>query len=944
MEQANLLLYTDQPRMAGLLGKRTETNLHCKCILFVANSLPEFLLLAKEQSITTGLIFLSDDDTDHLSKILNTPFNFPLIKIISGESHEEGFAALNHGFHDFLFENQINSFYFEKAVLKASVQNSRFRQYLEKESRYRRMFENSNIGIYLSTAEGKLLEVNAAFARMFGYSSPEAAVKEIEHTGKQLYIYPEDREKLINELRGNEAGYHRVELKLRKKNGKAFYGLLNMRRMKQPKGAPMMVEGFVQDITEKKALSNQIKETLLFLREILDNIPGPVFSKDLNFRYTGCNKEFEKYIGFTEKEILGKKLLELRDDELARFAHTKDLELLATGQEQKFEHRITFADGSVRDAIFHKNIFRNRKGEVSGIIGLILDATEEKQLLSQLKEELSLNKAITELSKELLKPGTSIADISNRVVDFAKDITGSAFGFAGIVSAKTGNLEINSTPQNFPFSYVLTQNQDTTDKTDDNFSAVLRASLNSLQPFYHNHPVINTDAANASEAKLTNLLSVPAKINGKWVGQLMLSNATDDYTQKDVDDVTKLTHLFSLAIQKQSSVDDLIAAKEKAEESDELKSAFLANMSHEIRTPLNAIVGFAQLLGDPNISNEEINDFKATIINNTGILLRLINDIIEMAMIEAGELKIHLEERKIKDLIDNIYLTWTSRDEYLETADRINFILEKPEEDEDVKIMTDSLRFSQVFDNLLMNAFRFTQNGQVTLGYRYPGNHKVEFYVKDTGVGIAPEFIKTIFDRFRQADELKVRSFSGTGLGLAITKKFIEHLSGEIRVDSTVGEGSCFSIVFSLPNVEAQKKSNIITEQKTPASAGSEESKIKSKAILIVEDNDANYEYLEVLLLKKGAKVQRAVDGKLAIELVVKRNFDIILMDLQLPRLSGFDAIKGIREINRDIPIIVQTAFSHSDERRKAFEAGCDAYLIKPLTSKKLIKTILQFC
>jgi CheY-like chemotaxis protein len=293
--------------------------------------------------------------------------------------------------------------------------------------------------------------------------------------------------------------------------------------------------------------------------------------------------------------------------------------------------------------------------------------------------------------------------------------------------------------------------------------------------------------------------------------------------------------------------------------------------------------------------------------------------------------------------MDNIFITWTSRDEYVEAADKIKFLLEKPQSDANPEMLTDPIRFNQIFDNLLMNAFRFTQKGKITLGYHFPKNDTVEFYVRDTGIGIGPEFMKTIFERFRQEDELKVRNFSGTGLGLAITKKFTEHLSGSIRIESKLGEGSSFYLTFPLLVKKTRGTAPQIIKENIPREHVDEESKLKSKSILIVEDNDANYEFLEVLLHKKGAVVQRAVDGKVAIELALKRNFDIVLMDLQLPRLSGFDAIKGIREINRDLPIIVQTAFSHSDERRKAFEAGCDAYLIKPLTSKKLLSTILKF-
>jgi two-component system, sensor histidine kinase len=947
MENVNVLLYRGKPDLVKLVKKGIALTGNFGITLFTANHFHEFLLLAKERSITAAFISLPEDEpAGEIDKIIASHDQFPIVKIVENNNPQTGFDALKQGFQDFIFKDHIESYAFEKIIFHAAGLQKMLKQRMENEGRYRRMFENSNIGIYLSTIQGRLLEVNTAFAKMFGYNSPEDAISAIDNAGKNLYVNSDDRQRLIEAFKKQEVDHHQIELKLKRKDGSIFNGLLNMRPVKLQGRQQFLVEGFVQDISEKKALENQIKETLLFLREVLDNIPGPVFSKDLDLRYTGCNKEFERYIGFTEKEILGKRLLDLRNDKLARYAHAKDLELLATGQEQKFDHTIVFADGIAREAVFHKNIFRNRKGEISGIIGLILDTTEEKKTLQQLHEELSLNKALTELSKELLKPGTSISGISNRVISFAKEITHSTQGFAVTLSPQNDELSVHGFNDPGNEEFKISDNTSFFEKENGRYTHLWGYSLNTLKPFFTNKPQELSSIPGIPDgyANIKNFLSVPAVVNGKLVGQLALANSGEPYNEKDIDNVTKLSHLFSLAIQNQRSVDDLIAAKEKAEESDELKSAFLANMSHEIRTPLNAIVGFAQLLGDTNITDEETEEFKTTIINNTNILLRLINDIIEMAMIEAGELKIHLEKRTVRELVDNVFLIWTSRDEFLESSDRIHFLLEKPEEENDIQILIDPMRFNQIFDNLLMNAFRFTQKGQITLGYRYPGDSTVELYVKDTGVGIAPEFIKTIFERFRQADELKVRNFSGTGLGLAITKKFIEHLNGSIRVESLPGKGSCFYVSFPLPNEKTARAGSSVVMESIHGERSTEESKILSKSILIVEDSDANYEFLEVLLTKKGAKVQRAVDGKVAIEWALKRNFDLILMDLQLPRLSGFDAIKGIREINRDIPIIVQTAFSHSDERRKAFEAGCDAYLIKPLTSKKLLKTILNFC
>ncbi len=716
-----------------------------------------------------------------------------------------------------------------------------------------------------------------------------------------------------------------------------------MRRTDEKGSEEFVVEGYVQDVTSEKKANEQVKQSLLFLKELMDNIPSPVFSKDKNLRYTGCNIEFEKYIDRKENELLGKTLLDIKKDEHTLFLHQKDQELLEKGTRQVFEHTIPFANGNERNVMYYKNVITDQDGNIDGIIGLMLDITDKKNTMEQLREELTINEAMTDLSSQLLKPGISIREISHLILDYTKAFTNSEHGYAGTIDPENGDLVLHTFTQMIAEGCEVEDKKFRFPKVNGKYPRLWGHALNTLQPFYTNNP----DGHEMSEGtpkghiKLTNFLSVPVIMHNKLVGQVALANAEKPYNKEDLEHVIRLSNLYSLAIEKVSSMDELVKAKDKAEQSDKLKSAFLANMSHEIRTPLNAIVGFSQMLGEEGVGLEETREFKTVIIKNTDLLLRLISDIIEMAMIEAGELKIHSEPRPIHDTISQIYDGWKYKDEVVNSTGKINFNFSVPAEDNQKYFHIDNLRFNQIMNNLLMNAFRFTTTGEITIGYAFPDTEHVEIFVRDTGMGISKEHLLTIFDRFRQVDELRVRPFSGTGLGLAITRKLTEHLKGNVRVESTIGKGSTFYI--SLPITEASEKEPKPQFAK-PVEVHTTEGTIEGKKLLIVEDNDSGFEFLEILLRKKGAKIKRAITGKEAVEMHKQNNIDIILMDLQLPEMSGFDAIKKIRETSHSIPIIVQTAFSEQVEREKAFDAGCDAYLVKPITRSKLEATLLKYC
>ncbi|MFP4448101.1 MAG: ATP-binding protein [Bacteroidales bacterium] len=375
----------------------------------------------------------------------------------------------------------------------------------------------------------------------------------------------------------------------------------------------------------------------------------------------------------------------------------------------------------------------------------------------------------------------------------------------------------------------------------------------------------------------------------------------------------------------------LIEAKNKAEESDKLKSAFLANTSHEIRTPMNAIIGFSRLLQREEANKQKIQDYTANIIDKGEQLLQVINNIIDISKIEARQLRINEERFELNKLMEDIYLDFKT--EYKETG--IEFLL-----DAEVKnshyIKTDYNRLYQILHNLLTNAFKYTDEGKIVFGYKLQDKETIQFFVKDTGTGIAEEKKPYIFDRFRKSDTSATRLYSGTGLGLSICKSLVELMGGKIWVESTLNQGSSF--FFTLPYDPAHRVEDTTTEPEEKTYNWPD------KNILIVEDDKLNYEYLKEILSDTNANILQAKDGQSAIELCQEnKNIDLILMDIQLPGIDGNTAIKEIKKINSDLPIIAQTAYALEEERKKILETGCNDYISKPINEKVLFRKIDHF-
>jgi PAS domain S-box-containing protein len=375
----------------------------------------------------------------------------------------------------------------------------------------------------------------------------------------------------------------------------------------------------------------------------------------------------------------------------------------------------------------------------------------------------------------------------------------------------------------------------------------------------------------------------------------------------------------------------LQAAVEKAQESDRLKTAFLNNLSHEIRTPLNAIIGFGEFLGNPDLDCDEQSKFVGIIQKNGFQLAGIINDIVSMATIEAGQEVLRETETNIQEVIEVVH------QQYLKATNQkgLEFSIENTLNEEEAQVIADETKLTQMLGNLVGNAIKFTEKGRIKINCSLKGE-QIHFTVSDTGMGIDEKHHAFIFERFRQIEPDSSKLYGGNGLGLAITKAYAELMGGEIWVESSPGKGSRFH--FTIAHKPLNKK-----EEKT-MSTTKELEKADKKTILIVEDEYSNYFFLELMFSKMGITPIVAHNGQEAID-ICKSNpeIDLILMDLKMPVLNGFEATKQIKAMRPELPIIAQTAYALSADKHKAIEAGCDDYLTKPIRKQDLMVALARY-
>ncbi|MBN2893465.1 MAG: response regulator [Bacteroidales bacterium] len=395
-----------------------------------------------------------------------------------------------------------------------------------------------------------------------------------------------------------------------------------------------------------------------------------------------------------------------------------------------------------------------------------------------------------------------------------------------------------------------------------------------------------------------------------------------------LDIIDDALNTYNLERENKRQKEELIIAKEKAERSDKLKTEFLHNLSHEIRTPMNAIIGFIDLLDDENIDGETQKHYISIIRHSGNQLLRVIDDILEISALETKHVKVIEQKINLNVFFDELYSIFQGE----ANKKGLTFVYSKGLSDDQSNVYIDESKLNKILDNLLINSFKYTKTGKIEFGYKLVNNN-LEIFVEDTGVGIDISKQAKIFERFSQEEEEINLEIGGLGLGLSIAKENVELMGGKISLFSEKNKGAKFVISLPYKRSKTDNKDNIDNELSFSS---------QIQTVLVAEDEDLNFMFIKAFLKKyrPNYKIIRAKNGQEVLDICEKSYLSLILMDLKMPIIDGYEASRKIREKNINVPIIAQTAFSTSNDKQKAIEAGCNAFISKPIDEQEFLNIL----
>ncbi|MGM0531015.1 MAG: PAS domain S-box protein [Bacteroidota bacterium] len=786
-------------------------------------------------------------------------------------------------------EKQIELFeQLAKNLALGVVQNNTAEELQKSEEKFRALYENAPIGIFQTNSEGRALMINRAMAHILDFDTREEALDYYDDLSQQLYLNPETREKFLQLLK-DEGKVENFEYAAKTVKGRQIWLTMSARVVKKNEDGAFVIEGFVSDITDRKLAEKGLIKSKNKFKALVEQSSEMLFLHDLDGWIIEFNRAARKNTGYGHRELASMNVLDIDPDAGNREDRKKYWQALSVNDDPVyFETRHQRKDGTIYPAeiVISKIVLEDQKY----ILALASDITERKQAEEKLRQTEARQSAMI----------TNIADVlaisdKNGVIQYKSPNITRFFGW------KPEDLVGKSG--------WVTVHPDDRERIEQQFNQILQKKNASTTMEYRYRCKDNTYTP--VELTAINLLHDP---NVKGI----LVNYHDVSRQKMVEE-------------------ELRSAKEKAEESDRLKSAFLANMSHEIRTPMNGIMGFSQMLKEKEYPRDRQKQFLSIIYSRTQHLLQIINDLVDVSKIEAGQLTLDLQKFYLNDVFSHLYDIYKTE---LESREKVHVKLSvnMAFNRKNSIIKTDSSRFKQIMDNLLSNAVKFTQEGSIELGYELHAEGSLLFYVKDTGIGISNAQQKHIFERFRQADDSTIRVHEGTGLGLTISKNLVELMGGEMWVDSKEGEGSAF--FFTLPCLTDDRRDEI----KEQTYRDTEDYNWKGKTLLIIEDDPTSREYMQEILQPTGAGLIFAETGAEGLKKFEgETSIDVILLDIRLPDINGMEISRKIRKQNETIPIIAQTAHAMSDDRQKCIRAGANDYVSKPCDIQDLLSIINKY-
>jgi PAS domain S-box-containing protein len=773
--------------------------------------------------------------------------------------------------------------------------------------------------IYEVDLSGKILYGNTKGLSFFGYT------KEDLNKGMLISdVFPDSYKTMIANLAALQAPEEvsSNEYFGRKKDG-SLVPIVTHSFAIFHEGKIIGYRGIVTDISKQKNYENQIKREKAFLEHLIDSTPEAIAITDIHGMISMVNREFTNLFGYSLEEAVNKHIDdlvvpdELRDEaiDITHLASHNEKVVRHTVRKDKFGTRIQVS--LVATTIIINN-------ETVAHLGIYRDITTERknQLLQEILYNISSSALkqmdIKEIYPTIVQELSKIWDTNNFFIALY-DKTSETLSLPFFADEKDNFYEIPT--RKTITGYVIKTNKSVLLKEDD-----LRLLEES-----GDIDLIGTPC------KVW--MGVPLKVENNIIGVMCLQDYNDEnkFSQDDLYVLDFIANQIAIAIQRRMMLDNLIMARQKAEEAAQSKQIFMSTMSHEIRTPLNEVIGITNLLLQGNPREDQM-DYIKTLRFSGNHLLTLVNDVLDYNKMESGKIIFEQIQFNLNDFLDEIMRSYSFRSK----AKHLSFEIKK-ESTIPVEVIGDQIRLNQILSNLLSNALKFTNQGGITVTIRElerNGNQsKLEFLVSDTGIGIPKDKHEDIYESFTQASSDTTRHYGGSGLGLAICKKLIELQGGTINLESEPGQGSTFrfTLSFVVSNKTARDQSGELTETYTG---------LEGKRILVAEDNKINFFVVNKFLTGWGVIVSHVENGQLALEKLEKEDFDLILMDLHMPVMDGIEASKIIRKSENPkistIPIVALTAAIMSESHDKIDELNIDDYVLKPFKPHDLFERILK--
>lgn len=683
---------------------------------------------------------------------------------------------------------------------------------------------------------------------------------------------------------------------------------------------------------EKESLSDLVQQQtrkLLEYKKAVNSSTDLIAVINRNYEYVFVNDTFADYWNMSSESIFNMSVEKLHGKEYFIKKLKPNIDKAFSNETVNFESRVVYKKTGVCFLFVSYNPIIEENGEINTIAVTIRDITKDKTFEKKILLNNERLKSLVKISQYEFK---DIQDLLDYTLEEAIKLTESKIGFIYFYNEAKRQFTLNTWSRDVMKECRLLDLQTVYDL--DKTGCWGEAVRQKMPYVINNYNAPNEYKKGTPEGhiKLNKFLTIPVIADNKIVAVIGVANKNKDYTDLDIQQLTLLMNSVWKVVDKHKFQQQLIKAKEKAEESDKLKTAFLQNISHEIRTPMNGIIGFSQML-KKNKTEEKRNHYIRIIEESCNQLLCIVNDVIDISKLQTKQARLHTSKVSINSIISDIYTQYSQKQN--ETG--IALHMQKGLTDIEGVVYTDQIKLYQTLNNLINNAFKFTNKGHIKYGYDLKDN-LLEFFVEDTGIGIDKNIQNQIFSYFRQAEVETTRRFGGTGLGLSICLGNIELLEGKIWVDSQPNKGSTFH--FTIPynpvntgaTTHATKRADV--RQKT----------LKKPNILVAEDEEFNFLFIQELLEDMNLEIIRAADGNEAIEICTRNaNIDLVLMDLKMPNLNGYEATQQIKKIRPQLPVVAQTAFFFPEDRKKAFNAGCDGFLPKPIKEKDIIDLIRKY-